>query len=79
MGETYSIRREIDTSRSRLQVEHCADEGRILMRETIVFLSGPGTGFDVIDRGKVGSPLEDWGVSSCIFGIDLGVETLPHE
>jgi len=43
------------------------------MRETIVFLSGPGAGFDVIDRGKVGSPLEDWGVSSCTFGIDLGV------
>jgi len=47
--ETICIWREINSFDSFLQIENSANEGWILMTEAIVFLTCPGTGFDVIE------------------------------
>jgi len=41
-----------------LQVEDCADEARVLVRKAIVFLPCPSAGLDVVNRGKVPTPLD---------------------
>lgn len=40
---------EIDASGCGLKVENSANKRRVLVGETIMFLTSPGAGFDVID------------------------------
>lgn len=54
--EAVSIRREVDTRQLGLQVEHGADERRVLMRETIVLLPCPCRSLDVVQRADVLPP-----------------------
>ena len=54
--ETVCIGREIDAFDAGFQVEHCADEGGVLMTESVMFLTCPGTGFDIVERSHVFSP-----------------------
>lgn len=50
------VGRKVDASGGGLEVQDGADEGRVLMGETVVFLSSPGTGFDVVDTANVFAP-----------------------
>lgn len=48
--QTYGVRWKVDSGSCRFQIENCADEGRILMREAIMFLTSPGACLDIVDR-----------------------------
>jgi hypothetical protein len=54
--ERVGVRRKIDTCGTWLQVEDSTNKGWILMRESIMFLSGPGAGFEVVDAANILSP-----------------------
>lgn len=54
--ERIGIGRQVDSSCTRLQLQDRADERRVLMRESIVLLSGPRAGFDIVDAGDVVMP-----------------------
>ena len=56
VGSSYGVGREIHTSSASFEIEHCTDEGRVLMREAIVLLSSPSTSLDVIQTREVASP-----------------------
>ena len=43
--EAIRIRRQIHPRQLGLQIQHRADEGRVLVREPVVLLPGPGGGF----------------------------------
>lgn len=62
---------KVDASGGGLEVQDGADEGRILMRETVVFLSSPGAGFDVIDTADVFAPCSLASLSMLVFQIPL--------
>lgn len=48
-GETaVSVRGEVDACCGGLKVEDCTDEGGVLVRVAVVFLSRPGAGFEVV-------------------------------
>lgn len=44
-------------SQTRLEVEDCSDEQRILMREAVVLLPSPGACVDIVDGTVVSPPL----------------------
>lgn len=44
------IRREVHPRSVRLEVQHRADETWILVRESVMFLPGPGRSFDIVQR-----------------------------
>lgn len=48
--------REIDSCSIGFEVQDRADEGRILMRESIMFLPSPSTGLDIVDAADVFPP-----------------------
>ena len=48
--EAVGVRWEVDTSRLRLEVENGTNEGGVLVRETVVLLSRPGRGLEVVER-----------------------------
>ena len=54
--EAVGVGREVDAGGFGLEVEHGADEGGVLMREAVVFLTRPGRGLDVVDGGEVAAP-----------------------
>ncbi len=54
--ESVCVRGKIDAGCIRFEVENGADEGGVLVGEAIVFLSGPGTGFQIIDAADILSP-----------------------
>ena len=54
--ETVRIRRQVHSRHRRLEVEHRADEGRVLMGKPIMFLSSPSGRLDVIDRSNILPP-----------------------
>lgn len=67
--EAVGIRREVDASESRLEVEHRADKRRVLVREAVVLLTSPRRRFDVVKRAYILTPsrfvcLCKWFVSS---------------
>ena len=47
---TVSIWREVDTSGVSLEVKDSANERRILVRKSVVLLTGPGGGLEVVER-----------------------------
>lgn len=47
---------KVDAGGVGFEVQDGADEGGILMGEAVVFLSGPGTCFDVVDAADVFAP-----------------------
>lgn len=55
--EAIRIGRKIHARQLGLQIKYRPNERWILMRETIMLLSSPGGGFDVIDRAHVLSPV----------------------
>lgn len=54
--EGICVGREVDAAGGRFEVEDGADEGGVLVGEAVVLLTGPGAGFDVVDRGDVFAP-----------------------
>lgn len=50
------VGREVDAGCGGLEVEDCANEGRVLVGVAVVFLSCPGTGFEVVYAGGVFAP-----------------------
>jgi hypothetical protein len=48
---------EVDSGSVSLEIEDGADEGWVLMGETVVLLAGPGTGFDIVDAADRTVPL----------------------
>ena len=66
--EAIRVWREVDTSGISLEVKNGADERRILVREPVVLLTGPGGGLEVVERSvqrsKVGlfGHLDEFGV-----------------
>lgn len=50
--EGVGVGGEVDAGGLRLEVEHGADEGRVLVGEAVVLLSRPGAGFDVVEGGE---------------------------
>ena len=66
--ETVRIGRKIDSSKSRLEVQNSADEGRILVREAVVLLPGPCRSLDVVKRSTGLAP----GRLNCHLG-ELGI------
>jgi len=54
--ETIGIGREIDAFNARFQVENSADERGVLMTESVMFLTRPGTCFDIIETSHIFSP-----------------------
>lgn len=47
---------EVDSCGGGFQLQDGADEGWILVGETVVLLTGPGAGFDVVDTGDRAVP-----------------------
>lgn len=47
--ERVGVGWEVHSRGGGFQLQDCADEGWVLVGEAIVFLTGPGTGFDVVD------------------------------
>ena len=54
--EAVGVRREVDAGESRLEVEHSADEGGVLVREAVVLLPCPRRGLDVVERAAWMAP-----------------------
>jgi hypothetical protein len=54
--ETICIGREINSFDTGFQVENGADERGVLMTEPVMFLTCPGTSFDVIETSDILSP-----------------------
>lgn len=54
--EGVGVGRQVDAGHLRFEVEHGADEGRILVGEAVMFLPGPGGGFDVVDAADIFAP-----------------------
>lgn len=54
--EGVRVGRQVDASGGGFEVENSADKGGVLVREAVVLLTGPGAGFDVVDRGDVLAP-----------------------
>ena len=53
--ETVGIWREVNASSVSLEIEDGADERRVLVRETVVFLTSPGGGLKVVERSVGGT------------------------
>lgn len=47
---------EVDAGCRGPEVENCTDEGGVLVGVAVVFLSCPGTGFEVVYAGSVFAP-----------------------
>jgi hypothetical protein len=58
--ETVCVRGEINSLYSCFHIEYRANEGRVLVTETVVFLTGPGTCLDVIETS-------DWTAPTCFL------------
>ena len=54
--EGVGIRRQVNTCGARFEVQNGANEGRILVRESIMFLTCPSASFEVVDAANVLSP-----------------------
>lgn len=54
--EGIGIWRQVDTCGARFEVQNGANEGRVLVRESVVFLTRPGASFEVVDAANVLSP-----------------------
>ena len=54
--EAICIGRKVHSRQRRLQIQHRADERRVLMGKAIVLLPRPCTGFDVVERADVMPP-----------------------
>lgn len=50
------IWRQVNTDGARFEVQNGANEGRILVRESIMFLTRPGASFEVVDAANVFPP-----------------------
>ena len=48
--EAVGIRRQVDTRKLGLEIEDSADEGWVLVRETVMLLTGPGRRLNIIER-----------------------------
>jgi hypothetical protein len=53
--EAVGIWRKVDTSGVGLEVKNGSDERRVLMRETVMFLTSPGGGLEVVEGGIGGT------------------------
>ena len=69
------VGRKVDASGGGLEVQDGANEGRILMRETVVFLSSPGTSFDVVDTADVFPPCSLASLSMLAYRAPLALLT----
>ena len=54
--EGIGIWGEVNTSGARFEVQNGANEGRILVGESIMLLTRPGASFEVVDAAYVLSP-----------------------
>lgn len=54
--EGVGIWRQVNTCGARFEVQNGANEGRILVRESIMFLTRPSASFEVVDAANVFSP-----------------------
>ena len=54
--ESVGIWGQIYTCSIGFEIQNGANEGRILVRESIVFLTSPGASFEVVDATDVFSP-----------------------
>lgn len=79
--EGVSVGGKINAGCIRFEIEDGADEGGVLVGKAVVFLSSPGTGFNVVDAADIFSP----GGFSCLniqiqhipFGIVNRCKALP--
>jgi len=54
--ETIRVGGEINPFDGRLQIQHCPNEGGILVTEPVMLLTGPSARLDVIETADVLSP-----------------------
>lgn len=54
--EGVCVRGKVNAGCIWFEIEYGADEGGVLVGEAVVFLSGPGAGFEVIDAAYIFSP-----------------------
>lgn len=54
--EGVGIWGQVNTCGARFEVQNGANEGRVLVRESVMFLTRPGASFEVVDAADVFPP-----------------------